>query len=302
MSVSIAEYLGVRTDTEHAISPAQLGKTNTPICPFMNWHCTKAFSGNHPVCAVRNSDGEVWIVCSHRLCSTNARPGGLTEHQKKILTSVAQTIYSDISPDDILYKQEVPITVSDISTYHADYVMWRKSPKSSPYKPERAVVLEMQGGGETSNTGEITRHINDWIQSTDTIKIAKVVGANPLVTNAWRRQQEQFLVKGNVAMLTGGKMVFCVSTLLYDYLMPRITDSVSLTDLQQANWTLALLAFKEDTSMPSSRSIQFSVDTEKLLFTNYNSFVQALTNQAKPSDTLFSGDYKDLDGNSIRVE
>lgn len=212
MAVSIAEYLGVRTDMGHEIIPVQLGKKNTPACPFMNWHCTKAYSGNHPVCAVRNSDGEVWIVCSHRLCSTNARIGGLTEHQKDILTSVAKTIYSDISSDDILYKQEAPITVSDTSVYHADYVMWRKSPNSSPYKPDRAVVLEMQGGGETSNTGEITRHIDTWIQSEETIDLAKVVGANPLVTNAWRRQQEQFLVKGNVAMLTGGKMVFCIST------------------------------------------------------------------------------------------
>ena len=186
--------------------------------------------------------------------------------------------------------------------------MWRRNPKqTSPFNPDRAVILEMQGGGETTSTGELTTHVTDWessLQPSNEFLSQPVSKAAPLVTNAWRRQQEQFLVKGNVAMLTGGRMVFCVGTMIYDYLMQRLT-TVNLQDLRKANWTLALLAFEENLEMSdiipdAPNSIPLRISPDRILFTNYSSFVQALTNQGAPSQSLFIGKYEDLaDGTAM---
>lgn len=305
MGVSIAEYLGVRVDGTIPITPLPTTRKQKVACPFRNHYCEKAYKGNKPVCSVRADDGPLWIVCSHRLCSPQPKDAPLNEHQKNILRKIAKTIYEPNIPDsDILVKREVAIKVTEDSDYSADYVMWRKNPRQgSPNNPDRAVVLEMQGGGETTNTGVITKLVDTWEHlpvPTNTI-LGGATKASPLVTNAWRRQQEQFLVKGNVAMMTGGRMVFCVGSLIYDYLIQRFT-SVNLVDLKSSNWTLALMTFIEDmsgTQAPPScapHSIQLMLDPNKLLFTNYSSFVQALTNQANPSTSVFTGEYTTLGG------
>ena len=313
MTVVVAEYLGVRTDTGVSIQPIPISKNRGPEekptlpCPFKNSHCDKAKRGDKPVCSVRDSStGKLWIVCSHRLCATSPKRKALNDHQASVLHSVAKTIFSPtINKDDVIVKREVPIKVTDDSDYSADYVMWRKAPPQNV----SPVVLEMQGGGETTNTGELTQLIDSWDRPgslpNNELLCTPVAGVAPLVTNAWRRQQEQFLVKGNVAMQSGGRMVFCVGSLIYDYLQLRFRAGI-LTDLRDDNWTLALLTFEEDTANPTPpasapNSIQLRIDASRSLFTNYNSFVQVLTNQASPSRTLFTGEYIDLTGSPTTV-
>lgn len=318
MPVIVAEYLGVRTDTGIPIQPIKIRKgmgseyKPTLPCPFKHSHCDKAKRGDKPICSVRDSNtNEVWIVCSHRLCATSPKRAPFTSHQVAILHQVAQHVYEPtIDREEILVKREAPVPVTEGTNYSADYVMWRKNPhQTSPYNPDRALVLEMQGGGETTNTGDLSRHIDVWDQSEEidnnllNTPVAKVA---PLVTNAWRRQQEQFLVKGNVAMLTGGRMAFCVGPMIYDYLMKRFRDGI-LSDLRNANWTLAILTFIEDEDQSNApdcapNSIPLVIDQNKILFTNYHSFVQVLTNQAFASPDLFVGEYMDLSGETILVE
>jgi hypothetical protein len=312
MAVIVAEYLGVRTDTGLPISPIAISKTKgsagKPIlsCPFKNSHCDKAKRGDKPVCSLRDSTtNELWIVCSHRLCATQKgnlkSPIALTDHQKNILLSVAKEIFDpNITNREVLVNREVPIPVTKDSDYSADYVMWRRNPQlTSTFNPDRPVVLEMQGGGETTSTGELTQHITEW-ENGNAILTAPVNKTAPLVTNAWRRQQEQFLIKGNTAMLTGGRIVFCIGSMIYDYLMPRLTNTTIFPSLKNANWTLALLTFVEDkstnpiksTSAPNS--IPLKINTEKSLFTNYGFFVQAITNQGTACNSIFTGPYIDL--------
>lgn len=313
MAVIVAEYLGVRTDGAIPIQPIPVSKTRgaaeKPLlpCPFKNGPCDKAKRGDKPVCSLRDSaTGTLWIACSHRLCATSPKTAPLNDHQTSVLLSVAQEIFSgDITKQDVIVKKEVPIRVTEDSDYSADYVMWRKNPPQNC----SAVVLEMQGGGETVNTGKLTEHIDGWDRpgsAPDNARLRTPVHAvAPLVTNAWRRQQEQFLVKGNVAQQSGGRIVFCVGSMIYDYLLLRIRAGI-LTDLRQANWTLALLAFEEDPNNPAPslcapHSIPLRIDPARSLFTNYNSFVQALTNQAAPSHTLFAGLYTDLEGGNTTI-
>jgi len=156
----------------------------------------------------------------------------------------------------------------------------------------------MQGGGETSNTGNITRHIESWEQDqnrTNAILAETVAGVGTIETNAWRRQQEQFLIKGNVAIKTGnGRIVFCVGTLLYDYLYSRI-ENAGLQDLRNHGWTLALIAFKEDKSNPPQAGpIPLIIDENKLLFTQYHSFIRVLTDQGEPYPELFTDGFEHL--------
>lgn len=313
MAVIVAEYLGVRTDTGIQITPLNINKTSgasgKPIipCPFKNSHCDKAKRGDKPVCSLRDSaTGELWIVCSHRLCATQKGtlriPIHLNEHQKRLLHSVAKVIFDpNISREDVLVNREVPIPVSQDSDYSADYVMWRKNPKAiTEFNPDRPIVLEMQGGGETTSTGDLTEHIAMWERG-EALLTTPVKKTAPLVTNAWRRQQEQFLVKGNASMLTGGRMVFCIGSMIYDYLMPRLKTTTIFPDLRTSNWTLALLTLVEDKSttpdqMPESapHSIPLKFDSEKTFFTNYGFFVQAITNQGTACNAMFEGPYVDL--------
>ena len=109
MAVSIAEYLGQRTDVDQQIVPVAKG---TQIqCPFMDRTCDKASKVKNPtppVCSVRKPDGTVWIVCEHRLCSTRQKKtvivngrkkqieNILVEHQRDILRKVAKLIYQDL--------------------------------------------------------------------------------------------------------------------------------------------------------------------------------------------------------------
>ena len=127
--------------------------------------------------------------------------------------------------------------------------------------------------------------------------------ASTLETNAWRRQQEQFIVKGNIAMKTwkGYGMAFCVGTLLYDYLMKKIADA-NLPDLRKYNWTLALLTFKEDTSKtPEKGPIPLIIDEKRMLFTNYQTFVQALINQGEPTLDAFAGNFLTLNNEPVLI-
>jgi hypothetical protein len=308
MSVIIAEYLGQRTDRSLNIQPVLVSKTDknlkpTVPCPFKNSHCDKAKRGDKPVCSIRDvATNIIWVVCSHRLCSTSPKDKPLNQHQKDILFQVGKAVFGQATPrSDMLVDREVPIPVTESSSYSADYVMWRNNPtqiSAQNTSPDRPMVLEMQGGGETTNTGVITAHVSLWEKGKAVLN-ESIEGAAPLVTNAWRRQQEQFLVKGNVAMYTGGRMVFCIGTMIYDYLIPRLKVSANFTNLSQSNWTLALLVFMEDKSAAAvnkalPNSIPLIIDTSRSLFTNYATFVQAITNQGQPYPPLFNRAYQSI--------
>lgn len=303
MGISVAEYLGQRTDVETPnVTPAS---TPIPSCPFMGKECMKLKVNNRPICSVRRTDDTLWIVCKHRLCATE-KSSPLVNYQQERLLEVARAIFDPaITADEVAVKREVTMPVVEGSRYNADYVMMRLDAATRRFAGPKKVVLEMQGGGETSNTGRITRHVEAWEADDlgDNALLRKdVKGAGTIVTNAWRRQQEQFIVKGNISMQTGGGMVFCVGSLLFDYLASRI-EGHRLTDLRRHNWSLALLGFVEDTaSAPAPGPIPLKIDEDRTLFTSYSAFLQILINQGGPHPELFTGDFEDLTGKRFQVE
>jgi hypothetical protein len=314
MAIVVAEYLGQRTDTGIVIQPHTIRKNQGPAskpklqCPFKNSHCEKAARGDKPVCTIRDSETqEIWIVCPSRLCATmkgtanNNLP--LNEHQKQILHEIAKEVFdSNIERQDVLVDREVPIRITTTSDYSADYVMWRRNPLLSHIGSEdRPMVLEMQGGGETTSTGDLTQHITNWEEGLAELN-APVTKTAPLVTNAWRRQQEQFLVKGNASMLTGGRIAFCIGSMIYNYLMPRLQSTTIFPQLRHSNWSLALLVIVEDKSeTPAPRpdcaphSLPLVIDKSLTLFTSYSFFIQAITNQGSAYPPMFDRNYISLE-------
>lgn len=304
MGVHAAEYLGQRTDIDN---PVIIPNTNVQAtCPFSSGNiCKKVKSHYHPICSVRKVDGTLWIVCSERLCTTK-KDYPLCEHQQKILYNIAQYIYGpDVDFNDVCVKREEPLSVLAAGTdYHADYIISLKSGRSDTSGPDK-LILEMQGGGETTNTGKLTAIVNRWVELTNRTNadLRAESQASTLETNAWRRQQEQFIVKGNIAMKTwkGYGIAFCMGTLLFDYLMEKLKDA-NLPDLKNYNWTLAVIGIKEDTSQPvEAGAIPLCVDDSRILYTNYQTFVQALINQGIPSLDAFKGMFTCLNNEPVSV-
>jgi len=295
MGAKVYEYLGQRTEGVNKIVPSSDGQ-----CPFMDAKCSKIVSNNKPICSVKTSGGEVWIVCKHRLCST-LKNIPLIEHQIEILQQVANHIWPGHSnPSNIGIKREVSIPVTQTSRYNADYIMVNNDPNFRLSGPKR-VVLEMQGGGETSNTGHITNSVEQWEQDPNRNNALLGImndGVGTIQTNAWRRQQEQFIIKGNIAMETGGGIVFCVGKLLYDYLEDRFKDR-HLNNLRGHNWTLALLTFTD--YVKPNGTVGFRIDESRVLYTNYQNFIQVLISQGSPFPSMFHGEFETLAGDQIVI-
>jgi hypothetical protein len=297
MTITITEYLGQRTDVAIPLIQPAHDRTNA-LCPFMGRECAKVRKGQAPICSIHESVKGFWIVCEHRLCATT-KSIPLSTYQQQILLEIAKVIFSPlVTPQEVAVKRSVSMPVTSGGEYHADYIMVLNSDNYKITGP-RKVIIEMQGGGETSNTGAMTQFVKKWergLQITNEqlrIPIAKV---NTIETNAWRRQQEQFILKGNIARLTGGGIVFCVGRILYNYLLAKI-DLYKPKNLQQHAWTLAILCFDVDETKPVNPGpIPLKIDTERALFTDYINFVQALVAQGEPFPAIFMGVFDTLDG------
>ncbi len=294
MPVRVFEYLGQRTDAEANIVPTT---TESAPCPFMDHDCAKLPKGDKPICSVKDSNDTMWIVCEHRLCATKST-NSLTQYQKNILHSIAQAIFYDsVSPDDVYVRKEVRMPLAGRQFVRADYVMVHHG-KSRGQGPAR-VVLEMQGGGETSNTGTITRHVKQWEglnSPTNEFLSDRLTGPGPIVTNAWRRQQEQFLIKGNIVVQTGGGIVFCVGSLLYDFVMKKV-EGHTFPELRNHAWTLAMIGIVDDNSSePHQGPVPLKLDEDRMFFTNYHNFVEVLIRQGGPYPELFQGELNNLSG------
>ena len=303
MGVTVAEYLGMRVDIDFPVITPVVGQVT---CPFSAGNtCKKVKSGNHPVCSVRRPDGRLWIVCSDRLCATK-KDIPLCQHQSDILLDIGKHIFSpDVTKEQVCVKREARLDVVEGTKYNADYVISLSSGRT-PYSGPDRLVLEMQGGGETTNTGKLTEIVNKWRDNPNRTNemLRQPSEASTLETNAWRRQQEQFIVKGNIAMKTwkGYGIAFCVGSILFDYLMDKLA-SANLPDLKEYNWTLALLGISEDGSQAISPGpLPLKVDENRMLFTNYQTFVQALINQGEPSLQAFRGQFINLNNEEIVIE
>jgi len=308
--IVVAEYLGVRTDNP-LNPPIAIDSTTKPIveCPFRAGGCSKAAKGLTPVCSIKDaSSGQVWIVCEHRLCATQPRNSKLNEYQKSVLIQIGNLAFPGIPESEIAIRREARVRRSPgknrSDDSKADFLMVNIDPISGNQRSgSRGVILEMQGGGETSNTQLLSNQVRRWETSQNLTDLITPVGIRDIATNAWRRQQEQFLFKGNVAQRSNGRLIFVMGEILFDKVMGNIQNKPSPINLE-GGWTLALLGIIEGDSPKSFKarnSLAFEIDTNRTLITDYGAFSRALTDQGHYDPELFHGEFETLDGLGINL-
>jgi hypothetical protein len=305
MAIIIAEYLGQRTDTAINIQPyLQNSSTVIPLCPFNNLPCAKLKKKTNPtvpVCSLRRN-GELYIVCEHRLASSTIEQSKIiSPYQSEILYTLAKEVFSpSITPAQIAFRAEVTMATGS----RADFILAITPETIASYGPKRLIV-EMQGGGETSNTGGMTRKVQTWAVSSNPTNAAltEIIGTIGLITtNAWRRLQEQFLAKASVAAASGYGFVACVGAHLFDYVREKLGNDFNQFSLpkDQLEWNVALIAWKEASQGISvGTSIPLEIDTNRTVYTTYARLSQALTNQGSSDLAAFNGTYQTLDSREI---
>jgi hypothetical protein len=310
MPIVVAEYLGVKTDDPLNPPKAIDSKSKPNVgCPFRDGGCSKAAKGLTPVCSIKDAvSGQVWIVCEHRLCATQPRDAKLSKYQRSVLSEIGKLVFPGVPNSEIAIRREARVrrtpgkNRSDDSK--ADYLMVQVDTASGrQVTGSRGVILEMQGGGETSNTQLLSNQVRKWESSGLHSDLVAPVGIRDIATNAWRRQQEQFLFKGNVAHRSNGRLVFVMGEILYDKVMGNIANKPAPITLS-GGWTLALLGIVEragQDTFSTGDSISFGIDPSRTLVTDYGAFARALTDQGQYDPELFHGEFETLDGTELNL-
>jgi hypothetical protein len=312
MSQRIAEYLGVELKPGGLLPLVDSSSQPQVLCPFRDGSCVKAQKGQVPVCSLRDSDSdELWIICEHRLCATTPKSSRLVPYQVEILCLVLDAVvpgWPDKARPAAQREARVRRTsgVQSSSDSKADFlIVFRDLMDDKESSTLENLIIEMQGGGETSNTKRMTEVVRNWEKlgdsTADSLRELQIPVA-PIETNAWRRQQEQFLFKGSVVTRSGGRLVFAMGARLYDKVMNNLKAKPSEIPIA-GGWTLALLGFIEDSEgVQCGDSLALSIDPERQLFTAFDSFVRSLTEQGEYDPNLFVGEFQTFDGAILDIK
>ena len=260
----------------------QLHPTTVPTCPFMGGPCSKlkGKKSYHPVCSVRTTNGQVFVVCQDRLIPAKTRL--LTSFHITALASISQFLFPGINDDDIGYRKQVGVTigVSKKNRVTLDYVLSIRDGVPFDAGP-RQVILEVQGGGETSNTGTISRQVEEWMQQqprSNAFLRRNVSNVNPIPNNAWKRQLEQGLRKATLAAEFGG----AVALVMGDYLYQYVRGSVGVGGPFKQDWQFALINIKEE-ALRGPGPIPLDV-VSQVDFMTFAEFVMAIRKYPLPPD------------------
>lgn len=296
MGVKIVEYFGQSVTSEEPIMSVTEGR-----CPFADIECSKLVQNYKPVCYMRKPNDVLWIVCSERLCSTKG--DNLTEYQRNILCNIAQEVLSpDSNHDEIIYKKEVGFSLQNNKRIVADYILGVNNGNAHGrgQGPNR-VIVEMQGGGSTSSTGEMTRHVQNWEGNDDRTNqmLGRVLQkVNSIENDSWKRQQDQLIIKSHIAQQSGFGFVLCVGQALFEYIQSRL-NLENLNDLRNARWDFILLPMIETNR--DDGQVGFCVDEQNAVYTTFHNFVGLLTAQGTPQPDKFFGDFHTLNGDSVTL-
>lgn len=296
MGARIAEYFGHPTTDQEPIVPVTEGR-----CPFADIECSKLAQNYKPVCSMRKPNNVLWIVCRERLCSTKGN--NLTEYQRDILCQIAREIFTpDSNHDEIIYKKEVGFRLQNNKRIVADFILGvnNNNAHGRGQGPNRAIV-EMQGGGSTSLTGEMTRHVQEW--ENDNNRTNQTLGetlkkVNSIENDSWKRQQDQLIIKSHIAQQSGFGFVLCIGQALFEYIQSRLNLD-NLNDLRNARWDFVLLPMVENNQ--DDEQIGFCVDQQNVIYTTFHNFVGLITAQGTPQPDKFFGEFHTLNGDSVTL-
>ena len=298
--VSVAEYLGHAVPTsKDPIAPVVAAR-----CPFADIECRKiAKDKKKPVCSTRKSNGKIWITCRERLCSTNGET--LTEHQRDILSKIACEVFDmEPDPDNVIYKKEVNLELPHGKRMRADYILGVRNKEYGRNRGPGRVIVEMQGGGSTSNTGIMTRYVDAWEKNInrtnkDLGKMLTSVGS--IENDSWKRQQDQLMTKSHIANASGFGFVLCVGKALSDYICDRLYKLRDKQNMRNVDgrWDFVLLPMVETND---GDRIGFEVDEKDAFYTTFHEFTGMLISQGDAQTDKFIGEFHTINGERAIVE
>lgn len=297
MAVSVAEYLGQRTDVDQpSILPTTIGARPAPTCPFVGAPCSKLNRSNaqQPVCTVRTSDGRPWVVCTDRLIPSRSK--SITPYHTAILGGVAERLFPGADPIDIGFKAQQSITMDDGKRVVLDYAL---RTRDEQFEGRSRAILEIQGGGETSSTGYISKHVKNWAEGkprTNEILRQSIGKAGIIPNNAWKRQLEQMFRKVPIALRFNAGFALVMGEVLFDY----ISGTLGARNEYHPDWEIALISIAET---PSEQSGAIRLDNVvNSTFLTFEQFIQAISNFPLPEDmgNPFEGDFRTLANEHLR--
>ena len=269
MPVSIGEYLAQRTDVDTpSITPTSLNPRVIPTCPFMGKGCSKIKKRQHPICSMRALNGKPWIVCTDRLIP--AQTNTITPYHIAALNSVAQTLFPNVYTGEIGYRRQVSMAVGKGKRVVLDYVL---DARSAGHPGQNKVILEIQGGGETSSTGAMTRHVATWAseRSPNNAMLRQnlqKVGIIP--NNAWKRQLEQIGRKYAVAKRFGGTLALVMGEVFFEYVRNLFPQDCPYFP----EWEIAFVSLSETAS---GQSGPIPIDrVSEAIFMTFENFISAV--------------------------
>lgn len=217
---------------------------------------------------MRAPNGKAWIVCTDRLIP--AKTNTITPYHIAALNSVAQTLFPGIYSGDVGYRRQVSITVGKGKRVVLDYVLdARPANHSGPDK----VILEIQGGGETSSTGEMTKHVARWAKEsrpTNVLLRQSLPKVGIIPNNAWKRQLEQIGRKYAVAKRFGGAFALVMGEVFFAYVRSLFPQDCPYFP----EWEIAFVSLSE-TESKLSGSIPID-NVSEAIFMTYDNFVNAV--------------------------
>jgi len=253
----------------------------------------------HPVCSVR-TNGEAFVVCQDRVIPAKAR--SLTSFHITALAGVSHFLFPGVDVSDIGYRRQVSLRLGSGNQNRVvlDYVLRIRDNASFPADGPRQVILEVQGGGETSNTGTITRHVETWAASTprtNSLLRQSLPRVGTIPNNAWKRQLEQILRKVALTEHFGGAVALAMGKILFDY----VRGSVAAGGAFRPDWKIALLCIDEE---PSKQPGPIPLDMiSESVFMTYEDFIEAIRNYPLPANIVspFGGRYRTLTNTEFDV-
>ncbi|NOG39065.1 MAG: hypothetical protein HND43_06680 [Armatimonadetes bacterium] len=222
----------------------------------------------HPVCSVRTASGEFFPVCSDRLVPAKARV--LTSEHLEILAQVASALFPGVDESSVGFRRQVGSQLGEKRQVYLDYVL---SLNETPFIGRSRVILEVQGGGETSNTGTISNHVTQWMdqpERTNEMLRQPQNHVNIIPNNAWKRQLEQVFRKAPLARAFGGGFALVMGSVLYEY----VRRSVKSGSTWYPDWDVALVELAEQ---PSSATKSVAVSAGRSVFMSYSDFVASVS-------------------------
>lgn len=300
MPISVGEYLGQRTDVDiPKIIPQSLNPAKDVICPFMGQRCSKIHrkEPQQPVCTIRQNE-KIWVVCTHRVLP--AKKGALTASYLSFLGAVAQELFPKADMDDVGYKNQASIATSGSKRVALDYVLTVKGPYEHGKKQ---AILEVQVGGESSSTGNITNHVAKWAATrphTNKFLRSPIPKTGIIPNNAWKRQLEQILRKSSIAKRFDGAFALAVGEILYDYISPMFPAQYPYIP----NWEVAIVCIAEKKNLePNAGAIPID-RVRETIFLTHEQFVEAVASPPLPDNlsSPFVGEFTTMGNESFTVD